>query len=224
MGDISRIQAVGEPCRRAVQSFCGKPKMASMTIRTVFATFALAGAVSASGQIYGTTPNGHPIAELAPSSVKAVVLYFVATDCPISNKTFPEMRRVRKEFAARGVAFWFVYPNEGESAAAVKQHQAEFDADGKALLDDRGALTRLSRARVTPEAVVLKRVGGRWMPVYEGRVDDRYVHLGQERPTILNHFAERVVDELLSGKPVEAATGTPVGCGIMRASEVATKR
>lgn len=185
---------------------------------------ALVGAVSASAQSYGTTPSGRSVTELAPSSAKALVLYFVATDCPISNRTFPEMRRVREEFAARGVAFWFVYPNEGETAAAVKQHQAEFDAGGSAMLDDHGALTKLTHARVTPEAVVLTRDGGKWVPVYEGRVDDRYVHLGQERPAIQNHFAERVVDEVLSGKAVEAATGTPVGCGIMRPGEVATKR
>jgi hypothetical protein len=211
-------------CRSAIQSFCCQPKMASMTLRPIFAAFALACAVSAPAQSYGTTPGGQHVAELAPASAKAVVLYFVATDCPISNRTFPEMRRVREEFAARGVAFWFVYPNEGESVAVVKQHQAEFDADGRALLDDHGVLTKLTRARVTPEAVVLRRAGRSWVPVYEGRVDDRYVHLGQERLAVQNHFAERAIDEVLSGKPVEAPTGTPVGCAIIRPGEVVTNR
>ncbi len=177
-----------------------------------------------SAPTYGTRPDGQAVRELAPSSAKAVVLYFVATDCPISNRTFPEMRRVREEFASQGVAFWFVYPNEGESVAVVKQHQSEFDAGGHALLDDHGVLTKMTHARVTPEAVVMKREGGSWVPVYEGRVDDRYVHLGLERPVVQNHFAERVVGEVLAGKPVEAPTGTPVGCGIMRPGEVETSR
>jgi hypothetical protein len=195
-----------------------------MRLLAIFAMSALATTMTASGQRFGTEPNGRAVTELAPSSAKAVVLYFVATDCPISNRTFPEMKRVRNEFASHGVAFWFVYPNEGESAALVKQHQAEFDAGGNALLDDHGVLTKMTHARVTPEAVVLKREGTAWVPVYEGRVDDRYVHLGLERPAIQNHFAERVVDEVLAGKPVEAATGTPVGCGIMRPGEVETNR
>jgi len=170
-------------------------------------------------QVYGTRPDGKAITELAPASAQTVVLYFVATDCPVSNRTFPEMRRVREEFAARGVAFRYVYPNLGESPQGVRRHQAEFDAAGEALLDDHGVLTRMTHARVTPEAVVLRRTGAQWATVYEGRVDDRYVRLGLERPAAQNHFVERVVDEVLAGRAVEPAVGTPVGCAIMRPGE-----
>jgi hypothetical protein len=57
-------------------------------------------------------------------------------------------------------------------------------------------------------------VGG--APVYVGKVDDRYVRLGLERPAAQNHFAERVVEEVLQGRAVEKPVGVPVGCGIMR--------
>jgi hypothetical protein len=162
--------------------------------------------------LYGMRPDGRAVTELSGPGTKAVVLFFVATDCPVSNRTFPEMKRVREEFAGRGVRVWFVYPNEGETAAGVREHQRAFDAGGEAVLDNDGVLTRLAGARVTPSVAVL--VGG--APVYVGKVDDRYVRLGLERPAAQDHFAERVVEEVLAGRPVEKAVGVPVGCAIMR--------
>lgn len=152
---------------------------------------------------------------LAAAGTKAVVLFFVATDCPVSNRTFPEMRRLREEFAGQGVRFWFVYPNEGETAAAIAEHQRAFDAGGEARLDAKGELVALTHARVTPEVAVLLPAGAGWKSVYVGRVDDRYVRLGLERPQATEHFAEQAIGAVLRGQPVPAATGTPVGCAIM---------
>jgi hypothetical protein len=187
------------------------------------AVLLMAGCLSAHTQtsdvlVYGTLVNGRPVTTLAPPSAKAVVLYFVATDCPVSNRAFPEMQRVRKQFAARGVVFWYVYPNNTETRDAVRKHQAAFDPTAQALLDDHGMLTRMFDAVATPEAVVLRYDLIQWKPIYAGRIDDRYVRLGLERPSIQNHFVERVLNELLSGQPIEPAVGNPVGCAIMRPS------
>jgi hypothetical protein len=147
-----------------------------------------------------------------------VVLFFVSAGCPISDRTFPEMKRVRESFRGRGVRVWFVYPNVNEVASEVEAHQRAFDAGGDALLDPAGDLVRLARARVTPEAAVLVPNGvNGWKPVYTGRVDDRFVHLGLERPQPKERFAQTAVEAVLNGKPVPRATGTPVGCGIISA-------
>lgn len=194
-------------------------------MRLVPAVFAfLLTALAANAQDYGSRPDGTHVASLAAPSAQVVVLYFVATDCPVSNRTFPEMKRVRQAFAARGIAFWYVYPNITETPAAVRQHQAEFDPGAPTLLDDRGVLTHLAHAVATPEAVVLTRSGTAWKPVYAGRIDDRYLRLGVERPAVQNHFVERVLNELLSGQPVEAAVGNPVGCAIYRPGEAAAAK
>jgi hypothetical protein len=54
-----------------------------------------------------------------------------------------------------------------------------------------------------------------WKPAYTGRIDDRFVHIGLERPQAREHFAEAAIEAVLDGKPVPRATGTPVGCGIV---------
>ena len=166
--------------------------------------------------------HNRPVTSLGDSGAKAVVLFFVASDCPISNRTFPEMKRLREQFTLAGVRFWFVYANAGERPASVRTHQQQYDADGDAILDTDGALARMTGARVTPEIAVLRPQPGpalaapHWTPVYLGRVDDRFVKLGLERPQITEHFGQRVIEEVLAGRPVEKPVESPVGCTIVR--------
>jgi AhpC/TSA family len=176
---------------------------------------ALGLSIVACGQ-FGVRPSGERVTKLAPEGTLAVALFFVASDCPVSNRTFPEMKRIRESFSKRGVKVWFVYPNNTERVADVVAHQRDFDAGGDVILDSRGELVAMTHAQVTPEvAVLVPAVAGKWNPVYTGRVDDRFVHLGLERPHPTEHFAEQVLEAALDGKPVPKATGTPVGCGIM---------
>ena len=177
---------------------------------------------AAAQDVAARTLDGRPVRSLAGAGVSTVVLFFVASDCPVSNRTFPEMKRVREEFSGRGARFWFVYPNVGETAEIVRAHQSGYDDGGEVLLDPEGRLTRLAGAKVTPEVAVLARGPGQggWSPVYIGRVDDRYVRIGLERPQATEHFAERVVREVLEHRPVERSTGAPVGCGIIRPKDV----
>jgi hypothetical protein len=165
--------------------------------------------------VYGLRPDSTPVTALAPPTAKLLVLFFVASDCPVSNRTFPEMQRVRQQFQSQGVSVWFVYPNVGESPSAVRAHQQAFDPSGEAILDTSGQLARLAHAIVTPEVSVLMPSATSWKPVYTGRIDDRYVRLGLERPAATQHFAERVIAAALRGAPIERPTGTPVGCGIV---------
>jgi hypothetical protein len=167
---------------------------------------------------FGTVANGLPVKTLAATGSRAVALFFVASDCPISDRTFPEMKRLREDFSARGVKFYFVYPNSTEHISDIKIHQQDFDPGGEILLDPNGNLVRLTHARVTPEVSVLMPDKTGWHPVYTGRIDDRYIHLGLERPRPTRRFAEEALTAVLSGKPTPKPTGTPVGCAIVNPS------
>lgn len=168
---------------------------------------------------FGVSLAGNPLTELAPPGTKAVVLFFVATDCPVSNRSFPEMKRLSHEFSSQAVRFWFVYPNATEKPAEIRAHQHAFDAaDANAvIMDPDSALVRLAHAVVTPQAAVLIATRSGWKPVYTGRVDDRFVRIGLERPAPTLLLADRAIRELLAGKSVTPDPGTPVGCGIISA-------
>lgn len=166
-------------------------------------------------QQWGVLLGRGPLATLTPGGGRVVVLYFVATDCPVSNRMFPEMRRLRQEFQGRGVRFWYVYPNTSENDLDIAQHQQAFDDRGTAVTDPAGSLVRLAGAVATPEMAVLVPEGKNWRPVYAGRIDDRYVRLGLERPAATEHFGEDAIRAVLAGRAPAPATGHPVGCAIM---------
>jgi hypothetical protein len=159
------------------------------------------------------TLTGAPIDALqAPAGTKAIVFLFTSTDCPISNRYAPEVQRVVAEFAAKGVVFNLVYPNPADEAKAIHEHMTAFSYAGvmQALRDPAHALVRFTKATVTPEAVVV--AGGR--VVYRGRIDDRYVDLGLERPAPTQHDLADALAAVVSGKRVPKATTRAVGCFI----------
>jgi hypothetical protein len=167
---------------------------------------------------YGYNLNRQPVTHLAAPDTQAVVLFFVASDCPISNRYIPEIQRIESKFAARHVAFWFVYPNVGETPEAVRQHEAVYGAEDHILLDSHHKLVDLTHAKVTPEAAVLipEHANAETLrPVYHGRIDDRYLEIGRERPTPTQHDLERAILNVLQHRSVQPPGGPAVGCGIV---------
>ena len=165
---------------------------------------------------YGSDLSGQPVRRLASAGTDAVVLFFAATDCPISNRYIPEMRRIEEEFVAQHVVLWFVYPNFGETPEAVRRHIAEYGTEQHVLLDPDHRLVALTHVKATPEsAILVPEVDGTLREVYHGRIDDRYVRIGLERPKATQHDLERAIDDVLHHRAVEQADGPAVGCGII---------
>ena len=164
---------------------------------------------------YGVGLDGAPVKDLAKRGTQAVVLFFAASDCPISNRYFPELMRLKGEFGSRGVEFWYVYPNPGDTAAVVKQHIVQFDNAEHVSVDREQSLVRMAGVTVTPEAAVFRRDGNDLREVYHGRIDDRYVALGNERPRAFHHDLEEAIASTLENKPALKPGGPPVGCAIV---------
>jgi hypothetical protein len=139
------------------------------------------------------------------------VLIFVSTDCPISNRYAPEIKRVHDEFAPKGVRFRLVYPNPLDDEAAIRTHLTEYGYPPIAERDRDHALVKLAGATITPEAVVLD---ARQRVVYRGRIDDRFVELGRERPAATQRDLRNALTAALAGKRVIPAETQAVGCFI----------
>lgn len=159
--------------------------------------------------------NGRPITQLAPPGTRAVVLFFAASDCPVSNRYIPEIQRLTSEFEPLGVRVWFVYPNPGDDARVVRAHGVEFSIHASTAIDSDQNLTRMAHATTTPEAAVLVPQQAAWKEVYRGRIDDRYLALGTERPQATRHDLEDAIRAVLAGKIVPQPGGPPVGCSIV---------
>ena len=164
---------------------------------------------------YGTDLSGRPVNDLAGPNVRFVVLIFAASDCPISNRYVPEIARLNREFAPQGVRFWWVFPNPDDSASVVAQHIRDFSIGEDAILDTRQSLVHLAQATITPEAAILAVDSGSLRQLYRGRIDDRYLSIGQERPQASLHDLESAIAAALAGKPIPRPGGPPVGCSIV---------
>jgi hypothetical protein len=162
----------------------------------------------------GLDLDGHSV-QLVPSSASAIVLFFTASDCPISNRYEPEMLRLERKFAPSGVQFWWVYPNPGDTASVIRRHQSQSAGSTHVLRDTQQSLAHIANVSVTPEAAVFISANGTLREIYHGRIDDRYISLGQERPRAHHHELEDAIAEALAKQPVVPPAGPPVGCSIV---------
>ena len=175
-------------------------------IAWVTATFGLL-CLLAVGSRAGT--GGDPLAHAAGK--KAVVLLFIARDCPISNSYAPEIKRIIARYAPRKVAFTLVYPDPDTSLAAARQHAKDYGYTCPLLLDPVHTLVRRAGVTVTPEAAVFAPSG---RLLYRGRIDDLYLGFGQRRYAVTRHDLRDALDAVLSGRPVPSARTQAVGCFI----------
>lgn len=188
----------------------------SNTLRNLaLAAVLLASAAASPSAAPGVTlqdVDGHAVDPFQPAAgKKAVVLLFVSTDCPISNRYAPVVHQLSDTYSAKGVQFWLVYPNPFDTPAGIRKHLADYAYKNGALLDPSHVLARLAKASVTPEAAVFDAAGHE---LYHGRIDDRYVNLGLERPAPTRHDLEEALSAVVAGKPVPEASATAVGCFI----------
>lgn len=155
--------------------------------------------------------SGQVVDPFAESDAKAIVFLFTRTDCPVSNRYAPEVRRLHEEFKDRGVEFRMVYPNPDVTAEAIESHLKEYGYSIGALRDPEHRLVDLTQATITPEAAVYV---PDWEMVYRGRIDNRYVDFGKARARATQHDLQDALEAALAGKPVPNPRTEAVGCFI----------
>jgi thioredoxin-related protein len=139
---------------------------------------------------------------------KVVVLIFVRTDCPIANRYAPEIQRLRDAHVP-DVAFWMVYPDKKESAAAIREHQREFRLTLPVLRDAHRRLMKRAEVTVTPEAAVFDPQG---RLVYHGRIDNWFEDIGRARPAATTHELAEAIAAARSGHPPSLPNRPAIGC------------
>jgi thiol-disulfide isomerase/thioredoxin len=144
---------------------------------------------------------------LSQSHQDVTVYVFTTTDCPISNRYAPEIQRLAGKFGG-DAKFVLVYPVVTDSPELIAAHHKKF---GYALEYQRDAGQQLVKrigVSVTPEVAVMKGTS----VLYRGRIDDRYVELGRERPRPTTHDLEDALTAVISGKPVAIEQTQAIGC------------
>lgn len=152
--------------------------------------------------------NGQAV-DVFATSAKVRVLVFLRTDCPISSRYAPELRRLHEEFSARGAVFSMVYADPHETDTNIRQHMTDYRFPGTPIRDAHHILVRRAKAAITPEAAVFSSAGAL---LYHGRIDNRYIEVGRSMPNPTQHDLEDAVAAALDGRPQPETTARAVGC------------
>ena len=70
-------------------------------------------------------------------------------------------------------------------------------------------MVKATGVTVAPEAAVLDELG---RVIYRGRIDDRFVDFGKERPVPTTRDLESALQAAVAGRPVPVAETRAIGC------------
>jgi len=143
---------------------------------------------------------------------KASVLFFITTDCPISNSYAPEIQRICSEYGPKKISCDLIYVDPDLTTAEVKKHVKDFGyTNVPAILDSSQKLVHAAGATITPEAAI---VGPAGQVLYRGRIDNVYAALGKRRPEATERELRKALNEIVNGKAITTSQTQPVGCYI----------
>ena len=154
--------------------------------------------------------DGSRVDPWSASGSKVVVLIFVRTDCPISNRYAPTIEQLKESYGKR-VAFWLVYVDARVTAKDIRRHEREYRLTLAALRDPQHALVKRSQVRITPEAAVFT---VEHALAYHGRIDNLYEDIGKSRPAATSHELADAIENTLRGVAAKMPAGSAVGCYI----------
>jgi len=154
--------------------------------------------------------SGKAVNPLKAAAGKVVILIFVRTDCPISNRYAPTIQRIIAEYSGKSV-FWLVYPDKAETPEAIRKHDGEYGYKIGALRDTQHSLVKVSQVKITPEVAVFD---ASERLVYHGRIDNWYVDFGRARSAATTHELDDAIQAALAGKLPSVRVTDAIGCYI----------
>ena len=141
-------------------------------------------------------------------SSKAIVLMFIATQCPVSNGYNGRMVALYKDYSSKGVTFIGINSNKQESVEEVRNHSKEHGFEFPVLKDLNNVIADKLEASVTPEIYVLN---SKLEILYHGRIDD-----SRREDQVTSKDLRAALDRILAGKAVEVTETKAFGCTIKR--------
>jgi hypothetical protein len=147
----------------------------------------------------------------APAPGKWTSLFFVGTDCPVSNRYVPEIKRICAQYAPAGIDCLLVYSDRTLDAEAIREHLTTYEYGLPAVQDATRAVANLAGATITPEVAVF---GADAKIAYRGRIDDLFGELGRPRQRVSQHDLRDALEDLVAGRPVRNPRTQAIGCYI----------
>ncbi len=144
---------------------------------------------------------------LVAQADRLTVLVFTTTDCPLSNRYAPEIQRLAAKYGDQA-KFVLVYPVRSDSPELIREHVRKFAYSLDTVRDVDLKLLKQTGVTVTPEVAVMKGT----QLLYRGRIDDRHVELGRQRPKPTTRDLDDALASAIAGTPIAMKVTRAVGC------------
>ena len=179
-----------------------------LIIMFLFISFSLADEMSKAENFTLKDFNGktHSLSDYKDST--AIVVMFIATQCPVSNDYNKRMTALYQDYHQKSVAFIGINSNKQESVEEISQHAQKNGFQFPVLKDPDNIIADKYNAQVTPEIFVMN---SSFEVLYHGRIDD-----SQRESEIKSHDLRNALDEILAGKAVTKKETKAFGCTIKR--------
>ena len=150
--------------------------------------------------------KGHSLSDYKDS--KAIVIMFIATECPVSNAYNSRMENIYKNYSQQNIAFLGINSNKAESVERIKEHAKEKGLTFTILKDEKNVIADKFEASFTPEVYVLN---SNFDILYHGRIDN-----SKNESEVVSKDLENALDEILACKEVSKKETKAFGCTIKR--------
>jgi peroxiredoxin len=140
---------------------------------------------------------------------KAIVVMFIATECPVSLAYDKRMAKISSQYIEKGIVFLGINSNKQESINDCKVHAEKIGFKFPVLKDEGNKIADMFGASVTPEIFVLN--SGSFELLYHGRIDDSRNESNVEKQDLV-----ATLEEILAGKQVTTPKTKAFGCSIKR--------
>jgi peroxiredoxin len=209
LGSLSQAQCAGSRRRRSI----GARLIASIVVWSAMVCGSHGQAPPADSRQIGPfrldTIAGERVSLETWRTSKAVLLFFISDECPVSNGYAPQMMRIVGRVAPQGVACYAVHCDASMTAETAKRHADEYGLQIEIMLDPEQLLATYAKVRVTPEAVVASAEG---KILYRGRIDNRYSQDGKRRDKPTAHDLESALDAVIGGAEPTVKEMAAFGC------------
>ena len=158
-----------------------------------------------------TDVNGRLHTQAEIKNAKAAVFFFIATECPISNRYAPEINRVVADYTAKNLVFYAVQSDPDLTVADARAHTQGYGYKLPVLFDPSQQLASKFGVTLTPTVVVVSPAGTMF---YRGRIDNRYLDLGKYRNAGIKPDLRLALDALDAGRPVSEPVTKTIGCAL----------
>lgn len=153
--------------------------------------------------------NGKKVSLNDYKDSKAIVIMFIATQCPVSNAYNERYVSLYNDYAKKGITILGINSNKQESVEEIKDHSKEHGFQFPVLKDVNNVIADKFGADHTPEIYVV--IPSTMKIVYHGRIDD-----SMRENRVTTHDLNDALDEILAGKPVAVKETKAFGCSIKR--------